>query len=291
MTHGYFISPPGMTHHVPARTALGPFSTLHFLIFITTYAKMAIASSGVLSVDLVFPRNSTYAPTANFPIIFAFQNSHLAPFLDPLIHISAYPPQKNANGNTQYTPPESADLGQLRWANFTNNVNDTYFAYPTYKGYQASTFKFETEGIWQLTWTFNWANCTEGQLITRNSSDMHTTTLTIREGAQEVDLVAGTADESCDGQSGVAVNITNTIPIPDVVNWEGQGDRCASTSDDVPKMEPCRVSIDAAAATSISCEIGLATSTACPETKKGAAGRVTVGGFAALFAVLSFILH
>jgi hypothetical protein len=134
-----------MTYHVPAPIALGTSLTLHFLVFIVTCAKMVGASSGVVEIDLIFPRNETYAPTAGSPIIFAFQNSHLAPFLDPLIHIDAQLVQ-NANGSTQWTPPHSTDLEQLRWANFTNN--DTYFAYPTY---QRGILNFETEGIWQLT--------------------------------------------------------------------------------------------------------------------------------------------
>lgn len=147
-----------MAHHVPAPIALGTSFTINFLVFIVACAKMAGASSGVVEVDLIFPRNETYAPTANLPIIFAFQNPHLAPFLDPIIDIDVYL-LYNANGSTQWTPPDATSLDQLRWANFTNN--DTYFAYPTY---QRDTFNFETEGIWQLTWTLNWATCTEDSL-------------------------------------------------------------------------------------------------------------------------------
>jgi hypothetical protein len=32
-----------------------------------------------VEVDLIFPRNDTYAPSALFPIVFAFQNAALAP--------------------------------------------------------------------------------------------------------------------------------------------------------------------------------------------------------------------
>jgi hypothetical protein len=281
-----------MAHHLPAPIALGTSLTLHFLIFIVACAKMVGASSGVVEVDLIFPRNETYAPTANLPIIFAFQNSHLAPFLDPIIDIDAYL-LYNANGSTRYIPPDATSLDQLRWANFTN---DTYFAYPTY---QHRTFNFETEGIWQLTWTLNWATCTEDSLAKTYSKDQlmrnqsqHMTMLTIRKGAQGVDLVSGTKDKSCSGQEGVAVNITNTLQAPLSAHWKGQGDMCASAAPSVPKSDPCRVSIDPTAAASISCAVSLSTSSAtCRDEKKGAAGRLTIGGLAAMVGVLSYLLH
>jgi hypothetical protein len=295
-----------MAYHVFAPITLGTSLTLHFLVSIATCAKMVGASSGVVEVDLIFPRNETYAPTAYLPIIFAFQNSHLAPFLNPLIHINSQLVQ-NANGSTpEWAPPESIDLEQLRRANFTNN--DNYFAYPTY---ERNEYTFATEGIWQVTWTFNWAVCTEDSLANniflRNESQ-HTTTLTIRKGAQEVDLVSGTTDKSCSGQDGVAVNITNTLHIPSSAHWEGQtdkwegqGDMCAFTASSVPKSDPCRVRIDPAAAASISCSIASGSSATnfstatssliCPEDKKSAAGGLMIGGLAALFGVFSYLLH
>lgn len=283
---------------MPAPIALGTSLTLNFLVFIAACAKMVGASSGVVEVDLIFPRNETYAPFARLPIIFAFQNSHLAPFLDPIIEINAQLVQ-NANGSTQWTPPDSTYLEQLRWANFTNN--DTYFAYPTY---QRGIFNFETDGVWQLTWALNWAACTEDSLAKTNSKDQimrnrseHTTTLTIKKGAQKVDLVSGTTGKSCSRQEGVALNITDTLKVPISAHWEGQGDMCASMASPVPKLDPCRVSIDPTAAASISCSLSLATSKAtssspaCPEDKKSEAGRLTIWGLAALFGILSCLQH
>jgi len=229
-----------------------------------------------------------------------------SPFLDPLFHINAYLVQ-NADGSTpQWAPPESIDLEQLRWANFTNN--DAYFAYTTY---QRNKSTFATEGIWPVTWTSNWAVCTEdllaNNIFIRNESQ-HTTKLTIRKDAQEVDLVPGTTDKSCSGQDGIAVNITNTLHIPSSAHWEGQtdkwegqGDMYASTASSVPKSDPSRVSIDPAAAASISYSITYGSSAAnfsttassltCLEDKKSAAGCLTVGGLAALFGVFSYLLH
>jgi hypothetical protein len=61
-----------MAYHVPVPITLGTSLTLHFLVFSATWVKMVGASSGVVEVDLIFPRNETYAPTAYLPIIFAF---------------------------------------------------------------------------------------------------------------------------------------------------------------------------------------------------------------------------
>jgi hypothetical protein len=276
-----------MAHRVPAPIALGTSLTLQFLVFFVACAKMVGASSGVLEVDLIFPRNETYAPTANLPIIFAFQNSHLAPFLNPLIQINAQLVQ-SANGSTQWTPIESVYLYQLQWANFT--TNNTYFAYPTY---QRHTFNFESEGIWELSWTLTWETCPDdGGHHTMVNRSAHTTTLSIAQGAQELDLVSGTKDKSCTGQEGVAINITDTSLVPITAGWDGQGDMCASTASSVPKSDPCRVSIDPTAAASISCAVSLATSSAiCPEEKQGAAERLTIGRLAALFGVLFYLLH
>lgn len=37
--------------------------------------------TGLVVVDLVFPRDETYSPTGFLPIVFAFQNPELAPLL------------------------------------------------------------------------------------------------------------------------------------------------------------------------------------------------------------------
>ncbi|KAF1835103.1 hypothetical protein BDW02DRAFT_579077 [Decorospora gaudefroyi] len=53
------------------------------ILFLAACAGAVNAALGVMEVDLVFPRNETYAPTEIFPLIFAFQNSELAPLLKP----------------------------------------------------------------------------------------------------------------------------------------------------------------------------------------------------------------
>lgn len=40
-----------------------------------------VNAAGELEIGVVFPRNETYAPTDNFPIVFALQNAELAKHL------------------------------------------------------------------------------------------------------------------------------------------------------------------------------------------------------------------
>lgn len=46
--------------------------------------------SGVVEVDLLFPRNDTCAPAPHVPIVFAIQNTELAPLLNLWIGFEVY---------------------------------------------------------------------------------------------------------------------------------------------------------------------------------------------------------
>jgi hypothetical protein len=72
------------------------------------------AAAGVLEVDLVFPRNDTYAPTALFPVIIAFQNARLAPFLIPQLSLQI----TDVDDNYQTGVSPQYDM---RWANFSSS--------------------------------------------------------------------------------------------------------------------------------------------------------------------------
>jgi hypothetical protein len=69
-------------------------------------------------VDLIFPRNDTYALTNNFPVVFAFQNAQRARYLNPSIQYLLWNLQTD---DTSFTL--SHDLG---WKNWTE---DTYLAH------------------------------------------------------------------------------------------------------------------------------------------------------------------
>ncbi|EGO59864.1 hypothetical protein NEUTE1DRAFT_61620 [Neurospora tetrasperma FGSC 2508] len=52
---------------------------------VSLWAVVDAADSGILEVDLLFPRNETYAPTEWIPYVFSIQNAKLAKYLVPEI--------------------------------------------------------------------------------------------------------------------------------------------------------------------------------------------------------------
>ncbi|KAA8649670.1 uncharacterized protein ATNIH1004_002341 [Aspergillus tanneri] len=56
---------------------------MHFSLLVGVAVGLGaiVGASGVLEVDLVFPRNETYAPTDYFPVVFALQNAERARYL------------------------------------------------------------------------------------------------------------------------------------------------------------------------------------------------------------------
>ncbi|KAK4097266.1 hypothetical protein N658DRAFT_500571 [Parathielavia hyrcaniae] len=101
------------------------------------------AQAGVLEIDVVFPRNESYAPRPWFPIVFAFQNAHLAPHLRPFIEYSV----RNTSDLTGGLAA-SRQL-DLTWTNWSSH--EPYFVY--------SFENVVTEGHWQLFWVAHWLSC------------------------------------------------------------------------------------------------------------------------------------
>ncbi|KAF2704805.1 hypothetical protein K504DRAFT_449320 [Pleomassaria siparia CBS 279.74] len=104
--------------------------------------------------------------------------------------------------------------------------------------------------------------------------------------AQEVDLVTATKDKNCPFDVGIAISVTDTLNVSSSVDWS-DGDMCAVVALSNPTPDPCRVSVDSAAASSISASVkatackstSLPASTSCPAADKGksAAQRLVVG--------------
>jgi hypothetical protein len=249
------------------------------------------AAAGVLEVDLVFPRNDTYAPTSLFPVIIAFQNARLVPFLNPKLSLEI------ANVDDNYQTGVSS-LYDMRWANFSSS--EPYYELRVFS-------EFNKEGRWRLAWQVSWDSCTEdslgiflGKNIIRNES-RHSTRFTIKNSAQNVDLVAATTDRNCSENEGVAISIATTLPVPEGVEWDG-GRTCASLSPTTPAPTPCQVKFDSAAASSMSSSI---TASHCKATQtpgsscspgsnvKNAAQQLASGaaaGLAAVFVALGYLL-
>lgn len=68
-------------------------------------ASTTSADSGIFEVDLLFPRNTTYAPQALMPVVWAMQNPHLAWPTQATIFWELW------EGNNQTSPGSVSDGG------------------------------------------------------------------------------------------------------------------------------------------------------------------------------------
>ncbi|KAL2868996.1 uncharacterized protein BJX67DRAFT_31343 [Aspergillus lucknowensis] len=236
------------------------FSSVHHLRSLSEpsmrFALLAqvalVGASGVLEVDLVFPRNDTYAPTDSFPVVFAFQNAEYARFLNPHVSYRIW---------NWATLPGNDSVGwshDLRWTNWSSH--EPFFLH----NYLSD---FTTEGHYRVDWSLTWESCDEDafaknllrdDLLVRNESS-HSTSFTIKDSGPQVDLVAATsANTSCPSDDGgIGIKITDrTMHVPSRVNWSGgdsTNDTCVvvDSSGPTPTPDPCQVTITSAVAASM----------------------------------------
>jgi hypothetical protein len=246
-------------------------------------------TSGIVGVDLVFPRNETYAPTQFFPIAWAFQDTQLARLLD--VNLEFELQGWNVLDNIGAGPRNSSI--RLRWLSESLS-RDPFFQYSPFQQLSATA-------NWELSWKIYWNSCTNGSSSVDTASGATFTdfaqgslTFTTRDGAQKPDLVSGTKDTSCSRNSGVQINVIDT---------QGEGTQaCAVVASPSPAstQTPCRVQIDSAAAASISSSISATLCRSVPvrtdcsmhnEEKKSTAQSLTVGSLAGLLAVSSLFVH
>ncbi|GAB1317945.1 hypothetical protein MFIFM68171_08155 [Madurella fahalii] len=214
----------------------------------------SVTYPATIELDLVFPRNDTYAPAPVFPLIFAVQNlAAAAPstslFIDWFV----------AKPGDQWLASGSVRLDLAVWANTTENPH--FVALWTEKLNQA-----DSAGIYNLLWMLRFTNCTTGPgyyggAEASSASDVRSTTVfTVREGAQRPDFVDG--PDNCPVH-GLTIGITGTMGT-DGFDFTGQdnGHRgaCGVISDSPPPANPCAAKVNVAAASSISAEL---TASAC----------------------------
>ena len=251
-----------------------------------------VNAASVVEVDLVFPRNETYAPTDWFPVVFAFQNAERARYLNPRVSYTIRSwDSMPANSSVTW----SHDLKRENWSS-----HEPYFAYTHFDN-------FRNEGRWWLTWTVSWQSCDEdsfpnilGRGMIDNSSSW-SVLFTTEESAQPVDLVAATTDKACPEELGVAINVTDeTMQVPGWADWNG-GDTCAvvASSTPMPVPDPCRVQVNSAVSASMSASLtasmcsGLDPTLSCPEDDKNGSQKVVVVGGSCLlvaFGAVWFLL-
>jgi hypothetical protein len=234
-----------------------------------------INASDILEVNLVFPRNETYAPNETFPIVFAFKNSERARHLNPSISYSL----RNEYGDKAY----STLWHELHWVNWTNQ--ETYFAH-------RYTSDFSTEGRWSVLWTISWNSCNVespeyGNEVIRNTTTK-VTVFTTSNSAPKLDPVASTANKTCTGQLGVAINVTDKTKFISSALWEGgkyTNHTCAVVAaSPTPSTNPCRTQIDKTTLASMEasklaryCNLHFNKPAECPDQKSAAQPLAVMG--------------
>ncbi|KAL0471486.1 hypothetical protein QR685DRAFT_519331 [Neurospora intermedia] len=247
---------------------------------VSFWAVADAADSGILEVDLLFPRNETYAPTEWIPYVFSIQNAKLAKYLVPLIRYDVWN-LTEGGGSFGYTHQN------LRWANWSSH--DPYFVHHFHSGLQ--------EGRWRLNWEFGYASCNEhwtglssvGDPVNYNRT-VGSIEFTIQAGGPAVDVVAATAnDKTCSNENGVAINITGKTREVPPLNEEMPDNTCVVVGSPQPTPTPCQVKVDSAVAASMTASLRAKlcdplTSTNrpadCPEDN--AAQKLAVAGVACL---------
>lgn len=207
-----------------------------------------------VEVDLIFPRNDTYAPSAIFPIVFAFQNAALVPSLDPGLDLLLW------DSTGKELLPDQPYLN-LQWNNFSGH--DPTYVYTYVVGLNTSDGAAPASHA--LSWSLSSTNCSNdtGALVFGGGSSSTPVFFTIQSGAQKPDLVAGSAgSSSCADMSHFAFNLTGTLDVGFPAAHGGRN-TCAVLSDALVVGDPCSARVNADTASSISAAL---TATACAAT-------------------------
>ncbi|KAJ5094021.1 hypothetical protein N7456_009882 [Penicillium angulare] len=119
------------------------YDKVHTILLIVGFVvSTSLAASQAIELDLVFPRNDTYAPLAFFPIVLAVQNANLAWQLGAAIQYSLYYLDSDdiLKGNA-YVSSGSPSTDPFFWIDYTQRTD-------------------QTEGAWLLYWEFGlYWNC------------------------------------------------------------------------------------------------------------------------------------
>ncbi|KAL4935174.1 hypothetical protein BDV06DRAFT_207505 [Aspergillus oleicola] len=275
---------------------------MHSSILLLAFSALTSAA-GVLEVDLVFPQNTTYAPTEEIPFVFAIQNAQLARYLNPRIDYTFRNP-------ANYDTIQSGTY-DLRWVNWSNSTleHEPYYAYAFRSG------MFNTSQTWHLAWTFQWDACDavgwedENDAMPEMIFDEYRSSMyfTIGDSGKEVDVISATAnrvsgDETCPDDSGVAIRVTDeTMHPPQRVRWPGgdyTNNTCVVVENRTVTPSPCAVEIPSAVAASMTasysarlCDILQTVNPPdnCP-AEENAAGQMVVLGVSCFAAVLGGFL-
>lgn len=223
---------------------MAPFATFlwAFSCAMSATAAADVTFPVVVEVDIIFPRNETYAPTPVFPLVFAIQNLAAASAIGPLDITWTL----SKHGSE--LPEETLPIGGQYKVDETNSTDPAYI--------NLWTEELNSAGTYQLYWWFNYYQCLgpKDDPGTRSNNVGNNFTFTIDPGAQQPDLSA--VLDACPTQNATIV-IDEIWPANAGADYES----CGAVSGSDPSLaNPCAVKLDSAAASSIVAEV---TASAC----------------------------
>lgn len=230
-----------------------PLASL-IVILLLPFISLAVAAtnitSGTFEVDVLFPRNDTYAPQAFMPFVFALQKPVFIDNLGATLYWGIWPgTNRTVNG---------FDFNGVYQPNSVQFPPNLYTDQPLYVTYNVNTQGF-SDGPWTFSWVVYVNNCSmQSDLVQRNGSLIFTTS----KNGKVPDLVAATSPDTCHSAPAYAFDVRSVNSSP-----------CGVLGPYVPSAaNPCAASINAAAASSIQ---ATATANPCapgppPESSNGA---------------------
>ncbi|ERS96165.1 uncharacterized protein SPSK_00054 [Sporothrix schenckii 1099-18] len=275
------------------------------LLLATAWALPAIVTVNAITfpqtveVDLVFPRNETYAPSPIFPVVFAFQNPALAPALDPDFSLNLW---VNVEHNTSIYL-NSIDLTAVNFTSTTaaNGTSEPLFVYTYAVNLNTTSNGADPVTRYNLVWAFGAGNCSaqeEGGPIALGGGFRSKNVIfsIAQSGGAAPDIAGGEVGE-CSHLTNMAFNLTDILPVADVSKNDGH-DTCAVLSDTTPLPvgNPCAATADAAVAASISAAAtshvcaAVSPAISCPSKNSGAALSVHAASAWAVAALATMIL-
>ncbi|KAL2675732.1 hypothetical protein Neosp_011923 [[Neocosmospora] mangrovei] len=232
---------PNMLFHLPHLASLACW----FLLFSSGVAEVQNNSTGLVEIDLVFPRNETYNPSLLMPIVFSYRNIELVPLLRPIITYSIR--RYSDFGGDSLFDEEEAPL-------VNHSSSDPYLKHSFYVS------DFDTEDTWHLAFHVLWTSCVkngEGSLgfdpytVLQTNLTNVAIVFTTKGPSKQIDLVVATSNQTCAAPAGIAIDIAS-IDKTLYSTGEKEEDRCPWVTSPPTKAESCAVTIGTAAASSIS---------------------------------------
>lgn len=205
----------------------------------------------IVEVDLIFPRNDTYAPAQLIPIVFAIQNTKAAKSATGIIRWNIYDLEaEKLTGKLTGVDQDDAYFNTLNISD-----SDPYFTR------QATSKIFNRTGTWLLKWEFLTSNCTKsafnGQTVQNLVSIDKRIVFTTKTGSPQPNIASDSStqrNDTCDSTQGVAVKILTTLPTDGSADFLDTN-TCSVLDGEFRNGNPCGVHIDAATAANISSSI------------------------------------